>query len=118
MIKMDAMANSELDYIVAKTPSKELYYQLAEEACELAQAALKVNRAINLDNPASISLSEAHRNLIEEYTDLILIADIILGLEPKVEIAEAKTDRWYQRLRNAKEGNTDGHNKNHTDVDR
>lgn len=118
MIKMDPIANGELEYIRTKTHPSELYYQLAEEACEFAQAALKVNRVGNENNPTTIGWSEAYRNLIEEYTDLMIIAENMLGLTPKSEIAEAKTERWYQRLRHAKEASKDGRNKNHTDMDR
>lgn len=51
--------------------------QLAEEACELGQAALKVVRAMNDETP--MSMGEARENLVEEIADVLLMIVILKG---------------------------------------
>lgn len=47
-------------------PKTEILAQLAEEASELAQAALKLRRALDGTNPTPKSVEECEANLIEE----------------------------------------------------
>ena len=53
--------------IIETLPETERLAQLAEEAAELAQAALKLRRAIDGTNPTPKTIAEARENLIEEY---------------------------------------------------
>ena len=48
--------------------------QLAEEATELAKAALKLARIIRGENPTPVTKSQAIDNLVEEYTDVVQCA--------------------------------------------
>lgn len=86
-----------------EVPVSELYNELAEEATELAQAALKMNRVENDSNPTDLSAQECKLNLIEEYTDVLNIADRILELTPAWLIGDYKLMRWCKRLDEARE---------------
>lgn len=59
---------------------------LAEEACELGHAALKLARVKKGTNPANIDIANAQKNLLEEYADVLYCADS-LNLQPM--------DNWY-----------------------
>ena len=51
-------------------PKTEILAQLAEEASELAQAALKLRRALDGKNPTPKSVEECEANLLEETADV------------------------------------------------
>lgn len=88
--------------------SKDILYEnLAEEASELAQAALKMVRVNNPDNPTPVSEKEALDNLIEEYTDVLNTAKRILDLEPNWMLGDLKLMRWVKRLDASKHGECD-----------
>lgn len=71
--------------------------QLAEEAAELAQAALKLARVYRGINPTPVTVDDAHNKLIEEYSDVALVAHI-LNVYADPDILTAKTERWLKRL--------------------
>lgn len=77
-------------------PIPALYEQLAEECCELAQAALKLARIHRDENPTPIDQDQARRNLIEEFTDVHVAADQ-LGISLDVALYQKKLARWMQR---------------------
>ena len=52
--------------LIYNLPKAEILAQLAEETSELAQAALKLRRAIDKENPTPKSQAEATDDLIEE----------------------------------------------------
>lgn len=83
--------------IVKKLGEAEVLAQLAEEAAELAQAALKLRRALDEKNPTPKTEEECRRNLAEEYNDVILCA-VQLGLEVDASAAMYKIRRWQKRL--------------------
>jgi NTP pyrophosphatase (non-canonical NTP hydrolase) len=70
--------------------------QLAEEASELAQAALKVARIARKENPTPVSIEEGARHLEEEYTDVIQCA-IELGIEVNIDQIRTKQRRFLRR---------------------
>ena len=79
----------------------ELLCQLAEEAAELAQAALKERRTFDDDNPTPVSYTDAHANLLEEVADVYVSLGELLSLEDWERVAhtrEEKENRWMQRL--------------------
>lgn len=51
-------------------PETEILAQLAEEASELAQAALKLRRALDGTNPTPKDIEECEMNLLEELADI------------------------------------------------
>lgn len=85
------------DYIIEYTDYATLYEQLAEEAIELAHAALKKVRILRGGSPTPIFERIADDALIEEFTDVRLCADLIdLGIDNTVY--ERKLNRWVRRL--------------------
>ena len=86
--------------------------QLAEEAAELAQAALKLSRKIRKENPTPKDVMELAENLEEEYGDVLtcglplLCAEIegrsILNLKRLDREIDYKMDRWENRIRQSR----------------
>lgn len=93
-----------IDIIREQVPQEELLAQLAEEAIELAHAALKLRRAYGDANPTPVTRQVAFSNLKEELADVQLLATV-LGLDTIVyrlereRIMEAKATRWLNRLK-------------------
>lgn len=52
-------------------PETEILAQLAEEASELAQAALKLRRALDGKTPTPKSVEECLKNIQEEMADVL-----------------------------------------------
>ena len=80
-----------------KVPEAALYEQLAEECVELAHAALKLARIKRGENPTPISIEVALGAVMEEYTDLRLVA-YVLEMGWDIEVFEQKLLRWHKRL--------------------
>lgn len=78
--------------------------QLAEEATELAQAALKHARKLRGENYTPKKDEELIHNVIEEYTDVIVCA-MCLDLNPDFEIMFSKMKRWEERIQNVNSNN-------------
>lgn len=94
--------------ILSKT---EILAQVAEEASELAQAALKLRRALDGMNPTPKSVAECGANLMEEFADISNAVDALCDawfgddldseiefLDAEGEIETAKYKRWLSRL--------------------
>lgn len=93
------------EYILDQLPPSELLAQLAEEATELAHAALKYRRTLNTLNPTPISGVEALRNLREEIADVQLVIELLeldWGPEYTQGIKNVKQARWARRLKEAR----------------
>lgn len=95
--------------LIYNLPKAEILAQLAEEASELAQAALKLRRAIDKENPTPKSQVEATDDLIEEIADVQLCLEILFygseldTLDDKITLSKAaKKERWAKRLETAK----------------
>lgn len=89
---------NRVNYIIT---NEELLRQTAEEAAELAQAALKVIRSVRGTTP--ISEQEALENLAEEIGDVQNCIDILFKRFPWMrdkaeDSAEKKLERWKDRL--------------------
>lgn len=84
-------------------PPTEILAQMAEEASELAQAALKLRRAISGKNPTPKSIAECRKALLEEYADVLTCVrvfdeyeeDFFRGAE---DVSDEKYERWIKRL--------------------
>ena len=86
------------EHIAAYLQKAEILAQLAEEAAELAQAALKLRRAMDGTNPTPVSFADAYHNLIEEYSDVTLcFRELDMNYSPSV--IEQKSKRWLKRLK-------------------
>lgn len=90
-----------IEYIREHLSQEELLCQLAEEASELVQAALKVVRILNGNNPTPVSEQEAYKNLSEEIVD-ISVCLAVLGfckIDPEGDTRfDKKLNRWCERL--------------------
>jgi hypothetical protein len=75
-----------------------LLEQLAEEAAELAHAALKHARVLRCENPTPVTENEAHFNVIEEYTDVIQCARELCLKINEGQIFR-KDIRWRDRIK-------------------
>ena len=91
--------HSELTGIAIKLGRAELLAQLAEEAAELSQAALKLRRVLDGRNPTPVTEAEATLHLQEELTDVLLCA-VTVGVDrTEVErFIRAKSARWSARV--------------------
>lgn len=99
---------TDLEYIAANLSDEDILCQIAEEAAELAQAALKLRRAITGTNPTPVSVDEALHNLHEEIIDVSL-AEKVYFEQNKYDlvgasglIANGKAYRWAQRIKEGK----------------
>ena len=95
------------DEIMGMVSQPEILVQMAEEAAELAQACLKLRRAIRKDNPTPVTKEEAVSRLTEEMADVtlckyLLAGDYRPGSRDMLEIMERKAARWVERLREGK----------------
>ncbi len=72
--------------------------QLAEEAAELSQAALKLARVLRGENPTTVTRKEARKHLTEEYTDVFQCASELLIPVDWQQIDE-KSERFRKRWR-------------------
>lgn len=91
------------EYIKSNLNRRELLEGLAEEAAELAKAALKCIRAERLNNnPTPMKAFDAKRNLDEELRDVMTVA-YIMGILPAVFWPDPeKIERWALRIEKAK----------------
>lgn len=80
-------------------PVTELLAGLAEEASELAQAALKLRRAYDQTNPTPVGEEDAYDDLMEEIADVELYLDqMSINRQRIEEIKGVKAFRWVKRL--------------------
>lgn len=93
---LDVMADKS--YILDVLDERTMLEQLAEEASELAQAALKFIRAKQLNNNYTpIAVGDACLNLREEMRDVLTVASM-LGLAEYNDCKNPKIRRWAERL--------------------
>lgn len=91
--------NKYRDYVRKKLTEREKLEQLAEEAAELAKAALKMIRAWHLsNNPArGISVDQALMDVAEEAGDVLMALDA-LCMSPYDTKENQKWERWAKSL--------------------
>lgn len=104
------MAKNYFDNIVTVQnilDRRTLLEGLAEEASELAQAALKLIRAEKMNsNVTPVDVVEANKKLLEEIADVQCYLNV-LGLSPQRSVymnvfVEQKMLRWIKRLESAR----------------
>lgn len=94
----------DMKYIRSRISTGEALAQLAEEAAELAQAALKLRRVLDGTNPTPVRQREAIDHVAEEIGDVLLCARVAYFNPDSREIRDAvrrKKMRWAWRLRDA-----------------
>ena len=97
-----------LDYISDHLTTRELLEQVAEEATELAQAALKACRTLMYsNNPAQMSEGQARSCIEDEMVDVLnaycaLSEGFSAGANALLEChGSPKWERWYKRVKGA-----------------
>lgn len=85
-------------------PQEELLAQLAEEASELSQAALKLRRVLDGRNPTPVGYQMAVKQLCEEIADVRVCMDQVHFCQESAiqETYDSKLSRWISRLREAR----------------
>lgn len=104
-------AKDELKYIQRKESTHNQIQQLAEEAAELAQAALKFNRVMGCGCYTPVNPKDARDAVIEELADVLLCLEAAfphcLGnmnfYSNLARIYREKAERWAERLKEAKD---------------
>lgn len=96
------------DFILEKLDERTLLEQLAEEASELAQAALKLIRAKGLSNNVTPKTEhEVIQNIVEEMRDRAIVITLLCYKDKKLLAAvlnsedvenSPKWKRWAERL--------------------
>lgn len=89
-----------MEYVKRYVPRRARLEQVAEEATELAQAALKLIRAEGTDNPTPTSRTEAKKHFWEEVADINNAISAIGWKSPEIqmEMEEMKMIRWAERI--------------------
>ena len=101
---------TDLEYIAENLSDEDILCQIAEEAAELAQAALKLRRAITQTNPTPVTIEKAAGDLVEEYGDTVVAMTAYYMKHGAIdrEVAEIieqdnpKFKRWAQRIKEGK----------------
>ena len=96
---LEKIANFKRERVTKYLTKADILGQLAEEAAEVSQAALKLQRIEVQNNLPEMAPPEAWDHLQEEVSDLFLVLDI-LEVYPSDEIMNAKAGRWADRLEN------------------
>ena len=97
--------NQALAYINDNLTMISTVGQLAEEAAELAQAALKLQRICLDENPTPVTERDAIHNLFEELGDVLCCVDALNypycfeGRSIAEKNAEEKALRWADRIK-------------------
>jgi NTP pyrophosphatase (non-canonical NTP hydrolase) len=93
-----------MSVITERIPVTELLAGLAEEASELAQAALKLRRCYDGTNPTPADPDLQYEALLEEIGDVELYLDQ-MSINRLVinDYKAAKLERWKNRLEGVKE---------------
>ena len=98
----------ELKLIQERVPITEVLAGLAEEAAELAQAALKLRRVYTQENPTPVSEDVAMEHLYEEIADVELYVKVLdVNKSNILQTTEDKLARWVKRLEEKKSGGTE-----------
>jgi len=89
-----------VEYIQQNLSQIAILIQFAEECNEVAQAALKIVRICQKENPTPVTLFEAKQKLQEEIADFFACFDSVSGLDIDVidKIETEKLNRWCVRL--------------------
>ena len=93
--------NERTEFILKELGEDEILCQLAEEAAELAKAALKLRRAKSGKNPTPKTEDEARADLVEEFADVANAAAFLMTEDDLVEvegIISRKRERWMKRI--------------------
>ena len=99
----------QYEFIAEHVPGEAVLCQIAEEAAELAQAAMKLLRAETGINPTPVSTATALYNILEEFADVHVAENVFMAnfdtdmkrnYQSRIDaIIDEKTERWAQRIK-------------------
>lgn len=92
------MENDAKGYVAAHLGRRAALEGLAEECCELAQAALKLIRAIDGENPTPVSEEKCVEKLHEEAGDVLMLLEFLGIVEGRTTADNPKWERWAKRI--------------------
>lgn len=104
IVSTDTLAISpDILFIREQLKPAALFGQLAEEAVEVAHAAMKMQRILDGTNPTPVTEKEAIAKVMEEICDLYNALEVLkLDVNLKYEgIRKKKLARWVERIRKA-----------------
>ena len=93
------MENDAKRFVAAHLGQRAALEGLAEECCELAQAALKLIRAIDGENPTPVSEEKCIEKLHEEAGDVLMLLEFLGIVEDGTTADNPKWERWAKRIR-------------------
>lgn len=96
------MENDAKKYVSAHLTQRAALEGLAEECCELAQAALKLIRAIDGENPTPVSEEKCIEKLYEEAGDVLMLLEFLSLVSDGTTANNPKWERWAKRIRASK----------------
>lgn len=91
---------SPIEYVKQSLGARDVLEALAEECCELAQAAIKTIRSAEGSNPTPISYDACYEKLTEEVNDVLMVLTLIGKVPEYVTQNNPKWDRWANRIAN------------------
>lgn len=94
--------NDAKKYVSEHLTQRAVLEGLAEECCELAQAALKLIRATDGENPTPVSEEECAEKLHEEAGDVLILLELLNILEDGTTAHNPKWERWAKRIQEIK----------------
>ena len=91
----------EILFVREQLSPADQFGQVAEEAVELAHAAMKMQRILNGTNPTPVTEKEAMGKVMEEICDLYNALEVLkLDVSLKYEgIRKKKMARWVERIK-------------------
>ena len=90
--------HKEVAYVRNHLPNRVLLEGMAEECCELAQAALKLIRAVDGINPTPASPEACLEKLHEEVGDVLMVIEALGLIHDGMTAGNPKWERWMNRI--------------------
>lgn len=97
-MKGRSMSLSDKELVMSKLSDAALYEQLAEECVELAHACQKKARKLRDENPTPLSVIDIDASLVEEFTDVVIVCDMLPSVHVDNKLYHDKVVRWSKRL--------------------
>lgn len=115
MNRNDKRFSNQIEYVMDKLEPIDRLAMLAEEASELAHAALKLARIMKGNNPTPVKFEDAYYNLVEEITDVELSIKLV-GVSNDEKLERQKLERCVARLKEKSNENLSDKGLNYNDI--
>ena len=87
----------QLRFIRGQITEEDALCAIAEESAELAQAALKLRRAMTGTNPTPVAPKTAKDSILEEIADVQVVCDVLLESVTDMETVDEKYEYKLDR---------------------